>query len=378
MDEEAWALCLGFLQQLISFNTVNPPGNERCAAQYIAKTLSGFGLACELLPVAPCRDDVIVTVPGEGQPVILSGHLDVVPEGDGWSVPPFSLTQRAGRLYGRGACDMKGGIAAMMAAAVSACREGRARPFQLVFVVDEEIYGEGTRAAIHSGKLMRDGYVIIGEPTDQGIHIAHRGVVRFRVTLRGRACHAGAPQMGVNALSVLAQLIRAVDAVNEDLQSVRHPVLPSATMCCTMAKAGTKDNVVPDECVAVIDCRTLPGDTPQRLEALLRRKIDSLGGIGGEAGIAFEPYVDVRAGSVDESARIVGWAKRQYACCFGEVARVESFPACCDLSQFTEEGFEAILYGPGSLRQAHTVDEFVEAAQMKQALAFYRACLRAQ
>ena len=83
MGEEAWALCLGFLRRLISFNTVNPPGNERCAAQYIAKMLSGFGLACELLPVAPCRDDIIVTVPGEGQPVILSGHLDVVPEGDG-------------------------------------------------------------------------------------------------------------------------------------------------------------------------------------------------------------------------------------------------------------------------------------------------------
>ena len=97
--------------------------------------------------------------------------------------------------------------------------------------------------------------MIIGEPTDGGIHIAHRGVVRFRVTLRGRACHAGAPQLGVNALSGLAQLIRAVDAVNEDLQSVLHPVLPSATMCCTLAHAGTKDNIVPGVCEAVIDCR---------------------------------------------------------------------------------------------------------------------------
>ncbi len=378
MREEAWALCLTFLEQLISLNTVNPPGNEHLAAQYIAKALSGFGIACEVQPVAPGRENVIATAPGEGQPVILTGHLDVVPEGEGWSVPPFALTKREDRLYGRGACDMKGGVAAMMAAAVCAHREGHARPFQLAFVADEEIYGEGTRAAIRSGKLMQDGYVIIGEPTDGGIHIAHRGVVRFRVTLRGRACHAGAPQLGVNALSGLAQLIRAVDAVNEDLQSVLHPVLPSATMCCTLAHAGTKDNIVPGVCEAVIDCRPVPGDTPQRLEALVRRKIDSLGGMDQSMEMTFEPYVDVRAGSMAENARIVTWAKRQYERCFGKSARVESFPACCDLSQFTQAGFETILYGPGSLKQAHTADEFVEAVQMEQALAFYKACLTAQ
>lgn len=376
-DSGEFELCVSFLKELVALRTVNPPGDERVAADYIAATLARHGIECGLTPVGDMRANVVSTLcGGDGPAILLTGHLDVVPEGTGWDTPPFEAVERDGRFYGRGTCDMKGGIAAMMAAAIWARRHGEGtRAFRLAFVADEEIYGQGTRTLLNMLVPENVRYVVIGEPTQNEIHIAHRGAIRFRVCARGISCHAGAPDKGVNAVENMARVIEAVRLVNEDLKARPHPVLPPPTLCCTMVSAGTKDNIVPDRCELIVDCRPGVGDTAEEFEKVIRTKVDEAGGLQQGATLEMTPYIDVAAGSVDGDSAIVRWARGCFVRSFKRDAVVAGFPACCDLSQFTAAGYQAILYGPGSIAQAHTTNEFVARSQLEQAFQFYCHCL---
>ncbi|MEG0126964.1 MAG: M20 family metallopeptidase [Clostridia bacterium] len=370
------SLCVTFLQDLIALNTVNPPGNESIAAEYIATALYKYGIECELMPVGEHRCNVITKALTQDPAIIFTGHLDVVPIGEGWKTDPFKASPSSGNIYGRGACDMKGGIAAMMAAAVWATRHSEGiHPFRLMFVADEEIYGLGTKALMKILSPQTTKYCIIGEPTGNTIHIAHRGAIRFKVRMLGRACHASAPQMGINAIESMMRVIEAVSAINEDFKQIHHATLPSPTMCCTMINAGTKDNIIPDLCEMVIDCRPIVGDTALSFEKTIRKKILALGGLNKGVQMELTPYINVMAGDVEEDSPIVQWAKDRFLQAFHKEATVNSFPACCDLTHFTTNGFPAILYGPGWIAQAHTANEFISMEQLKNAFTFYCACL---
>ena len=369
-------LCRTFLSDLIAIDTSNPPGNERAAARYVAEELSRHGIDCELQPVGEQRANVLSEPVGKGPAVLLSGHLDVVPCGEGWHTDPFTAVRRDGRVYGRGACDMKGGVAAMMAAAIKAKREGNAVPFRLAFVADEEIYGLGTRTLLEKLPASAIRYCILGEPTAGELHIAHRGAIRFHIRVYGRSCHAGNPEAGVNALEITGRVMDAVRAVNADLRALPHATLPPASMCCTMIRAGTKDNVVPDVCETTVDCRPVPGDTAEAFEKAIRDRIGALGGLGEGARLEMTPYINMPPGGVPEDSEIVRWACERFARVFGREPKIAGFPACCDLAYFTNANIPAVLYGPGSIAQAHTADEFVPVRQLEEALAFYRECLR--
>lgn len=371
------ALCIGFLKELIALKTVNPPGGERIAAAYIAEALARHGIACDVVPASGERANVVSRpYGGAGPAVLLTGHLDVVPEGGEWDTPPFEAVERNGRIYGRGACDMKGGVAAMMAAAVWAVkRNGGVRPFRLAFVADEEVNGQGARSLLQTLGAGEIRYAVIGEPTGNQIHIAHRGAIRFRVRVRGISCHAGAPDQGVNALENMARVIEAVRRVGEELGERKHPVLPPPTLCCTMIGAGAKDNIVPDSCELVVDCRPGIGDTAESFARAIRAEVEQAGGLQPGASLDMTPYIDVPAGGVERDSDVVGWARRAYVRCFGSEPAVAGFPACCDLSQFTAAGIPTVLYGPGFIAQAHAVNEFVQRDQLERALAFYCGCL---
>lgn len=377
--DTVFELCLKFLKDLIAINTVNPPGNEGLAARYIQETLKNYGIDCQQILITGNRLNVISNCyGGNGPAVLLTGHLDVVPIGDGWNSDPFQAEEHDGRIYGRGACDMKGGIAAMMAAAIWAIETKEViRPFRLGFVADEEIYGTGTRELLQSLPLGLLKYVVIGEPTENEIHIAHRGAIRFRFCVHGKACHAGAPTEGINALENAAKVIEAIQRVQKQIELRRHEVLPPPTICCTMANAGVKDNIVPSDCVLIVDCRPGVGDSAEMFEIAIRKELEAIGGLQEGATLTSETYIDVPAGCVAKESPIVEWAKDSYRNCFGKEPVITSFPACCDLSQFTSFGIPAILYGPGAIAQAHTDNEFVEIDQLKRALNFYCSCLRA-
>lgn len=373
---EAFSLAVDFLKDLIALETVNPPGNEQIAAAYVARRLAEYGIAADVVEIAPGRANVVSRrTPGQGPVVLLTGHLDVVPVSNDWQTAPFAGIEKEGKIFGRGACDMKGGMAAMMAAAVwSTVQEKKTRPFQLAFVFDEEIYGEGTRAFLKG--FQEECFAVIGEPTENQIHIAHRGAIRFRIRVRGRSCHAGSPESGINAIENMARVVEAVRRVNEKLKQRKHPILPPPTLCATMIQAGTKDNIVPDLCELVVDGRPGVGDTVESLQNAIRAEIEAGGGLQDGAEVTFEPYINVVAGSVNMDSAIVQWAGDCYRRCFQQDPVVTCFPACCDLSQFTAAGHQAILYGPGSIAQAHTTNEFVTLEQLEKAFAFYCCCLQ--
>ena len=160
----------------------NAPGNERPLAEYIADILKKEGFAVEVQKVAENRANVIASIGESERNLILNGHLDVVPSGSGWNTAPFRVTEKEGRFYGRGTCDMKGGLAAMMAAAIKVKRENTLgnKNLVLAFVADEEIHGTGTKYFAKHFKKGQQNIVVIGEPTQNEIHVAHRGVVRDR------------------------------------------------------------------------------------------------------------------------------------------------------------------------------------------------------
>lgn len=360
------------LREMVPYQTVNEPGNEKPLAGFIAGRLEAEGFAVEIQEIAENRANVVARIGDSDRKVILSGHLDVVPAGDGWSVEPFMVTEQEGRLYGRGTCDMKGGIAAMMAAAIKIKREGRLADAELVlaFVADEEINGTGTKHFAACFEKGRDNLVVLGEPTENQIFVAHRGVVRLRIAIKGKQCHSGRPEDGINALTMMGRFLVEVERLNQKKQGLIQQILPPPTVAATRAKGGIKDNVVPGTAEVVLDFRTVPGDTAEALmaetDAVLNKALEGMG-----VTWTIEPFIDVLPGMTPVHADSVQVARAAYRNVCNTDAGIGYFTACCDMSCFTAHGFDTIIMGPGDIAQAHTLDEYVEREQLSMAVLIY-------
>lgn len=372
MDEYR-ALAREFLRDMVGIDTSNPPGGEAALASYIAGRMTAYGFRAEQQTLSPGRANLVLRLGQAETRILLTGHLDTVPAGDGWQYPPFAATAGANRIYGRGTADMKGGLAAMMAAAarLSAGLLPADRELVLAFAADEEQAGAGTSYfAAHYEKRARD-LVVIGEPTGLDIHIAHRGVTRFRVTINGRQCHSGTPERGINAIMHMARFVLALGQYHDSLQGIRNGILPPPSVTATLISGGVKDNVVPGVCAATLDCRTVPELTPEIIRA-------SLLGICSDlfSGTAVTYAVDLihnnSPAAVSENCQAAIVAKKTARAVFGREASVSFFPACCDMAHFLEHGFsDVILCGPGSIEQAHTGDEFIETEQLDRAVDWF-------
>ncbi|MGE4531266.1 MAG: M20 family metallopeptidase, partial [Acidithiobacillus sp.] len=335
--EQYLALARRFFEEMIRFETVNPPGNEQPLAEYVTSTMKAYGFDTQVQPVAPGRANALVRLGNSPNKLIFNGHLDVVPAGEGWKHDPFVLTEEDGLLYGRGACDMKGALAAMMAAAIKIKQEGTLRGQELIllFVADEEIDGAGAKAFVRSFEKGSRNWVIIGEGTENQLHVAHRGVVRLRITLTGRQCHAGQPEKGINANTMMARFLLAVDRVNQEKQSLHQQVLPPPSVSATRVNGGIKDNVVPGSCETVLDFRTVPGETAQSLVAQMDELLHRLFQGQPEVSWGIEPFIEVKPGMTEPTAPLVQATTRAYHDLFGTEPQITYFGACCDMSCFT-------------------------------------------
>ena len=370
--KEYGQMAVRLMKDMVKFDTSNAPGNERPLAEYIADILRQEGFEIEVQVVAENRANMIASFGQSDRNLILNGHLDVVPPGSGWNCAPFCVTEKEGRFYGRGTCDMKGGLAAMMAAAIKVKRENTLKNKNLVlaFVADEEIDGTGTKYFAKHFKKGQQNIVVIGEPTQNEIHVAHRGVVRLRVGIYGKQCHSGRPCEGVNALTLLGRFLVEVEGWNRRKQKLIQPILPAPTVAATTAGGGIKDNVIPGYAEVVLDFRTVPGDTAEKLaeetDTVLKRIFET-----ENVSWTIEKYIDVAPGMTDTRAESVKIAQRAYGRLGWPEAEVTYFSACCDMSCFLAEGFDAILCGPGNLAQAHVADEYIEKQQLEDAVDFY-------
>jgi succinyl-diaminopimelate desuccinylase len=339
--------------ELVRLDTINPPGRERVAADLLAPRLEAAGLTVTRHEHARGRTSLVARLAGTSdRPALcMTGHLDTVPLGGApWTAEPFGEL-RDGRLHGRGASDMKGGVAAIVLAAERLAAEGPlAAGLELVLCAGEETGCEGARHLAEQGALGRAGAVLVAEPTGGVPHVAHKGVLWVRASAQGVAAHGSAPQLGRNAIYPLARAVAALAEI--ELQAPPHPLLGRPTLSVGTIAGGTTVNVVPDRAEAAIDIRTVPGMTTA---AILERLAAAAG-----PEVALEPRVDL--------APVVTEPDDPFARLCLDVSGERPPPH--GLAYFTDAaalapaygGPPTIIWGPGEAAQAHQTDEWADAA----------------
>lgn len=374
------------LRELIAIPSVNPmrpcPGAavEREVADYIEGTLRRAGIDCERQAVSEGRENVIGVVhaggPGNGprrDGLMFNSHMDTVPVAN-MAIDPFDPAVRDGRVYGRGACDAKGPIAAMLAA-VTAYAERRGRRATVVFATtaDEEFSFSGSWKLIE-----RDWPVaacVVGEPTRLSLVVAHKGVARWRVRVRGVSAHGATPHLGRSAIYDGARVALALEAYAARLAArAPHPLLGRPTINVGRVRGGQSVNVVPDACEFELERRLLPGEDGRAAVRACEAWVRAEAGEG--VGLEFEePYLVDPALDTPPEAPVARAVIDAHAAEFGAGCEAAGAHYGTDGSKLARAGIEAVVCGPGDVAQAHTADEYVEVEQLEQAVRLYTRIL---
>ena len=356
---------------LVAIDSRNPslvPGGpgEGAAARALAAVLEAWGFATELQEAAPGRPNVIARIgPHDAPGLLFNGHLDVVGT-DGMTHAPFEADLRDGRLYGRGATDMKGGVAAMCAAAWRAASSGSLQTgITITAVADEEWASTGTRALVAGG--VRAAAAVVTEPTGLAIAPAHRGFVWVEITLHGRAAHGSRYELGVDAIRHAAQLLVELDALERDTLTRRtHPLLGRASLHAATIEGGTGYSTYPDRCVLRVERRTLPGEGPeqvvQEVQAAIARARQRQPALSADVAMVLSQ----EPSDVPETAPIVR-ALRVALGEAGEAVRVVGMTAWTDAALLNAAGIPAICFGPGDIALAHADTEWVDTNEIERA-----------
>jgi len=365
------------LSDLVRIPSVNPHleggAGEGALARYLAEFLRGLALAPVVTEVKPGRPNVLATVPGNsgGRHLLFEAHLDTVSPSYG-QVEPFVPRLEGDRLYGRGACDTKASMAAMLLAlkSVIASRERTAR-ISVAFCVGEEIGFEGARHLAASG-FRADG-AVVGEPTGLDVVPAHKGVVRWRMATNGRSAHSSTPEVGINAIGMMARLIMALEErLIPELEQRRHPLLGSPTLSVGRIAGGREVNVVPDRCTIDLDRRLLPGENWARVRGELDRVLSSLEGEVPDFPVTIEsPYLETPGMETPVDSEVVRVAEEAVRRIDGRHP-VRGVAYCTDATCFAAAGIPCVVLGPGHIEQAHTSSEYVEIRQVVKGAAIYR------
>lgn len=362
------------LERLVAFDTENPPGarEEECA-RWIADELAAFGFTVELDAFGAGHANVVACLPnGPGPRFAFNTHMDVVPTGEGWSTDPLRLTSVGNRLFGRGACDAKGSLAAMLETleVLAADRETWSGTLCGIFVADEEASSVGARRFAATGPAI--DYVVVGEPSGNRPITAHKGSLRPLVRVRGRTAHSGTPDLGLNAIFQAGRLLPHLASHHAELSRRAHPLVGGPSLTVTRASAGVADNVVPDRCDLLLDRRLVPGETNE--SALTG--IDAILLAAGREGIDAE-IVELRpttGGPAETRAdHPIVQAALAAAARHGVADPVPiGFGGACDFVHFREAGAEGVVLGPGDLAIAHKPNEFVLRGELEAAALIYR------
>jgi acetylornithine deacetylase len=370
---------LPIARDLVRIGSVNPMGRgiggpsvgeERLTA-WLEAFLLGIGARCRRQPVAPGRDNLVAELswPAAGRAVLLEAHQDTVPV-DGMTIPPFDAEVRDGRLYGRGACDVKGGMAAILAAMerLAAEKPRGAAAVVAAFTVDEESGFTGVRRL---GRELPAGvaFAVVAEPTCLDVVVAHKGLVRWRIRTRGRSCHSARPSAGVNAVYRMAPVLSLLEEYAGSLsRGPSHPLLGSPTLSVGVIRGGTSVNTVPGSCEIEIDRRLLPGEDPAFAVDHCRRFLaERLPGADLEVEPAWISDVALDTPPESAAAQVALAAVRKVR----GPAQPVGVPYGTDASKLAEAGLPSIVLGPGDIAQAHTVDEWIEVSELERAVEVY-------
>ena len=367
------------LASMVRVNSVNPAygdgGSEANMVPLVHEFFRSRGIETFEQEVFPGRHNVIARLPGKtSRKLVLEAHTDTVSI-KGMSTAPFDPFVENGRMHGRGSVDDKAGLVAMMHAVASLKADGIVPPCEvwLAAVVDEEF---SYRGVVKLCEGLQAEAAIVAEPTEMRAVIASKGVLRWRIITRGKAAHSSKPHLGNNAISHMSRLVLALEAENERLAAVTHPLLGPGTISVGVIKGGVQVNLVPDECSIEIDRRLLPGERATDVLRFYQGLLDELKARhpGFEAEMEDPPLLVDEALNTPASEAVVQQGSVVLAS-MGLNAEPCGVPFGSDASKLSRAGIPTIVFGPGSIDQAHAADEWVELSQVEQAADFYRGMI---
>lgn len=377
--EEVQAYCISLgLEPVLTFNDTTDREHSsnkanQSKANLFVSVPAGGGLA----------DTASATIKGG---IVLSGHTDVVPvDGQDWLSNPFKAEIRGNKLYGRGACDMKGFIACalnLLPQAVALSQQGQLRkPLHLALSFDEEVGCLGAPLMLEelSQRGINPDYCIVGEPSSMKMVVAHKGISVFRCSVHGKSAHSSLTHQGVNAISYAAKLIGFIDELASQLAQSDQvdPMfdVPYSTLSIGTIEGGTATNIVPNLCEFTFDYRNLPSMGTQDILPVIEQRITELNQqmqqVDSQTGIKIEQLESVPAMTDTESE-----ALQQLIAGLVQSSARHKVAYATEGGQFTNAGIATVICGPGSIEQAHKADEYVELAQLAECDDFLQKLLQ--
>jgi acetylornithine deacetylase len=390
------------LQRLVRTPSVNP------MLQQVSGPIYGEGRLTEVLveicrqhdwpwsrgEVHPGRENLLVVIVGDPPPLaggeflLWDVHQDTVPV-EGMTVEPFAGEVREGRVYGRGACDVKGAMAAMLSALSrrSKLRAGRLPTVLLACTVNEECGYTGAqalgfmllRADATGGEFIPrlPDAAIVAEPTGLNVVVAHQGQVRWRCHTVGRAAHTSRPDAGVNAIYAMAQVVQAIERYHHELSAAapEHPLCGRPSACVSTIRGGVGINTVPERATIEIDRRLGPGESPDAAFDALVAYIAKHAKLG-RCRVEHDPPFMQSAGLVDDRNRGVAEGLARVVREHGRTSELVGVPFGTDAAAVAATGIPTVVFGPGSIDQAHTADEYIEIDELQLAteIFYHIAC----
>jgi succinyl-diaminopimelate desuccinylase len=357
---------VAWLSRLVAARTENPPGNESLACDVIEELVRPWGLAAERHASQPGRDNLILRV-GAGRPrLAVALHTDVVPAGDGWGLDPFSAQEKDGRLYGRGASDDKGPLAAMLLVVRELCRHGADLKGQLLFaaVADEEVGStHGVEFLLRNGHLQADMAIIPDAASHmEKVMVAEKGALFVQLTSLGTQAHGSRPEKGYNAIWPLLHVLELVRRMPR--ASVPHDLLSPPTMNLGVIQGGAAPNIVPGRATARIDFRYLPGERSAEIMEAIRGAISRVQEQEPEARLAVEVLSDLPPTEVGRDSPLVRAIQHAAREVLGKVPPAAGMSGATVAKQFIAHGIPAVGFAPGDADAAHVANEYVDIEEL--------------
>ncbi|KXH76543.1 MAG: hypothetical protein AM326_06965 [Candidatus Thorarchaeota archaeon SMTZ-45] len=360
---------LELLKELIATNSENPPGNEIEVAKILRSHLEAYGISCTSVGPAKRPNLIFSSHDGQKGDIVMHGHMDTIPIGslEDWFHDPFSSDIDNGLLYGRGACDMKGPVAALAETLILYAEERHSKPLVVLTTSDEELGCSGAEEVAKSGLLNGIKFGVCAEPTSLQVLVGEKGMFWSRVVAIGKSAHGSRPDEGINAIKDCIEAVRLL--TEESYPHEVDEILGQPTMNIGVIQGGITINVVPDRCEAELDMRIVKGQDPDTLLKTMNTRIES-------AGLSERVKVEYIHGKpavlTPIDSEIVKIVKDVVKNVTGMIPKmgIATYGTDCSVLQ-PKIGILNVICGPGSIEQAHQPNEFISLDELYQSIDIY-------